>query len=157
MAYESQNLPALQDVPMCDNYELQEYLITIKELIETMLGRRGNQPLTPQFQIGKYTGNGKKVARLIETNFRPKYVKVFNDPQWNPTLEVTYERLDDNEQGIDWVGYSYVHSDSGNYHDFNEASGISAISDDGFYVWAGTAGTAPINSEDIIYNWIAFG
>jgi hypothetical protein len=122
-----------------------------------MLGRRGDQPLTPQMQMGKYTGSGKKVAQLIETDFRPKYVKIFPDPQWNPLSEVVFERLDDNEQGIDWVDYSYRHTDSGNYHDMVNGNGISSITDDGFYIYGGTAGTSHPNVEDEIYNWIVFG
>lgn len=151
MTWESQNLPALPEMPMTFNLEEREFLKALKELLEVMLGRRGEQPLTPQIQMGSFIGDGSTSNRLIETNFRPRYIKLFPAPESSDN-EWTVERIDDPDQSLDWGGFSFWHD--GSAHVYDEDTGIVGIIDAGFYI--NGAGDIP-NVATEATHWIAFG
>jgi len=156
MGYESMNLPVLTDVPVIEDRALMEYLITMKELIEEMLGRRGRQPLTPQLMVGVYEGDGTTGDRFIPVDFRPRYVKVWPVPG-NSDNDWCIERIDDPDQEIDWGDFSFWHYDSaGIEHQHLESQGITLIDDDGFYVNNNGADAVPNKIGDFM-NWIALG
>jgi hypothetical protein len=155
--FESQNLPDIPDIPRDLSLEQQEFFGALKEVLEAMLGRRDDPPRIPQWQIGTYIGNDNVDHRLIATAFRPRMVEVFADPSYNQSNEKYYIRLDDPTLGIDWELWSYKHTDSANYHDFDPNNGITSITDDGFTVQGGTAGGSHPNQYPVKYNWVIFG
>lgn len=152
---EHQNLPHLPDVPMRKEYTIEEreFFNGVKELLEAMCGRREDAPAVPQFQMGTYTGDAV-VGRLIEVNFRPRYVKVFPRPVAGSLVELVFEKLDDPNQDIDWDDYSYVHTDAANYHEWESTAGIIDITAEGFTVGGSTSHP---NVNGTIYDWLAFG
>ena len=151
---EHQNLPSLPDVPMREDYTIEEreFFNGVKELLEAMCGRREDAPAIPQFQMGTYTGDAVE-GRLIETNFRPRYVRVFVRPG-ESVAEHIFEKLDDPNQDIDWDDYSLLHEDSASYHTEKSTSGIIDINDEGFTV---DGATSHPNANGITYDWLAFG
>ena len=157
---EHQNLPKIPDVPMLKEYTIEEreFFSALKECLEVMLGRRfsDDPPAVPQFQMGRYAGNSDLNYRLIETNFRPRYVKVLLSPQFH-TDEREYEYFNDPNQDIDWGINNYRHSSIGGYHDIVSIYGIVGVDDDGFYVWGGSSGASHPNLDTYTYDWICFG
>jgi len=154
---ESKNLPFLPDLPMNLSQDQWEFLSSLKELLERMLGRRGELPLTPQMEIGRYVGDGIGTSRLIETSFRPRYIRIFMDPTVGSPNNWIIEYLDDPDNSIDWEGYTIYHWDSSPYHTHTNTAGITSVTDEGFYVWGGSAGTSDPNILNTVYNYIIFG
>lgn len=152
---EHQNLPHLPDVPMREEYTIEEreFFNGVKELLEVICGRRSDAPAVPQFQMGTYVGDAVE-GRLIETNFRPRYVRVWTRPSAGGPVAREYVKLDDPNQDIDWDDWSLRHETSSTYHEWVVTSGIIDINDEGFTV-DGFANHP--NANGITYDWVAFG
>lgn len=158
MATEAEHLPSIPKLPDDLSLRHQLFLGAIKELLEELVGRLGSEPAVPLFQIGTYTGDGT-LDKLVETNFRPRYVKVWTVPAAAGTATL-YERIDSEDESIDWIRGS-IRQDvtAGQEHYYvgpGADVGITKIDDDGFYVSDNDADTDP-NKIDRTYYFVAFG
>ena len=155
MTFESQNLPKIPDIPGEFTLAQREFFTTLKEVLEVMLGRRGDQPLTPQFEIGTYEGDGIPGDRLIAVSFRPRYVRLF--PRYDNTdTEWLIERID-LDGVVNWETYSFWHDTTAtDEHKHYQDLGITAIDDNGFYVNNDGSDQVPNKIGDN-YDWVAFG
>jgi hypothetical protein len=158
MATEAEHLPKLPKLPDDLSLRHQLFLGAIKELLEELVGRLENAPAVPLFQIGTYIGDGL-IDKLIEVNFRPRYVKVWTIPAAAGAATL-YERVDSELESIDWTRGS-IRQDvtAGAEHYYmgpGSDTGITKIDDSGFYVGDGDADLDP-NKIDVEYIWMCFG
>ncbi len=158
MATEAEHLPKLPKLPDDLSLRHQLFLGAMKELLEEIVGRLEGEPALPLFQIGTYTGDGT-VDKLIPTNCRPRYVKVWAIP--DAAGDVTlYERIDSEQQSIDWTRGSIRQDVTATHEHYYVGPGadvgITLISDEGFSVGDDGANKAP-NEIDTEYHFMVFG